>query len=116
MNWSEEEYAAYLARTGKPAPKPKKSKYNNCRTNGHASKHEDDVAADLHMRAKAERITVLEQVPFELVGGVKYIADFVILHPNGTYEVLDAKGMRTDVYKIKKKQFESLWEQELKEV
>lgn len=115
MTWTEEEYNAYLERIGKPVPK-KKSKYNNRRTNGHASKHEDDVAAELYMRAKAENIVVLEQVPFRLTGGVKYIADFVILHPDGKYEVLDAKGMKTDVYKIKKKQFAAIWGQEIKEV
>jgi hypothetical protein len=116
MNWTEEEYAAFLQRIGKPAPKIKRNKYHNKRTNGRASAHEDNVAADLHMRAKAERITVLEQVPFELAGGVRYIADFVILHPSGKYEVIDAKGARTDVYKIKAKQMADLWGIEIQEV
>lgn len=34
---------------------------------------------------------------------VKYIADFVVIYANGDQEVIDAKGMRTAVYKIKKK-------------
>ena len=108
MNWTEEEYNAYMSKRGKPLAS-KKSKYRNKRTNGYASKRESDVAAELHLRAKAERITVLEQVVFPLVGGVNYVADFVVLHPCGRYEILDAKGLRTDVYKIKAKQMAELW-------
>jgi hypothetical protein len=68
------------------------------------------------MRELSERIIVLEQLPFPLVGGVKYVADFVILHPDGKYEVLDAKGMKTDVYRIKKRQMKELWKIEIMEV
>lgn len=116
MNWTEEEYNDYLKRMGKPVQKIKRSKYNSKRTNGYDSKHEADIAAELHMRAKAELITVLEQVPFMLAGGVKYVADFVLLYPNEKYEVIDAKGVRTDVYKIKAKQMLDLWETKIKEV
>ena len=114
MNWSIEEYNEWAARNKKPKEPIKRNKYNAKRTNGYDSKHESEVAADLHMRAKVERITVLEQVPFNLAG-VKYIADFVILFPSGKYEVMDAKGMLTDVYKIKKKQMRNLWDIEIKE-
>lgn len=116
MNWTEEQYAEYMAKRGIKVKKPKRSKYRNKRTNGYDSKHESEVAAELHMAEKGERITVLEQIPFTLAGGVKYVADFVILHPGGTFEVIDAKGMRTDVYKIKAKQMVDLWEIKVQEV
>lgn len=35
--------------------------------------------------------------------GVKYIADFTYITKNGQFVVEDAKGIRTDVYKIKRK-------------
>lgn len=34
---------------------------------------------------------------------VKYVADFVVEHLDGTFEVIDTKGMRDTVYKIKRK-------------
>ena len=34
---------------------------------------------------------------------VKYIADFVVTYANGAQEVIDAKGMRTKDYVIKRK-------------
>lgn len=53
------------------------------------------------------------QVPFTLldgykhkgkaVRGIKYYADFVVTYADGHREVIDVKGMRTEVYKIKKK-------------
>jgi len=35
--------------------------------------------------------------------GIKYIADFKITYSNGSVEVVDVKGYKTQVYKIKKK-------------
>ena len=47
------------------------------------------------------------QVPFLMVlNGVKictYYADFVVYFPSGKVEVIDVKGFKTDVYKLKKK-------------
>lgn len=53
------------------------------------------------------------QVPYELMPTVKvsgetfrsirYVADFVYKDRNGSVVVEDAKGMRTDVYKMKRK-------------
>ena len=39
----------------------------------------------------------------EKVKNIKYYADFVVMYKNGTVEVIDVKGLRTDVYKMKKK-------------
>jgi len=116
MTWTEEEYAAYLQRSGQTTEKPKRHKYNAKRTNGYASKHESDVAAELHMAELARQTVVLEQVPFPLPVNTKYIADFVILYPGGRYEIQDAKGVKTDTYQLKKRQMRELWETEIVEV
>ena len=39
----------------------------------------------------------------EKVTNIKYYADFVVTYKDGTTEVIDVKGLRTDVYKMKKK-------------
>lgn len=37
---------------------------------------------------------------------ITYIADFLVIYPDGRQEIIDCKGMKTEVYKIKKKLFE----------
>lgn len=68
------------------------------------------------------------QVPFELIPGYRdmsgkkirsthYIADFVVLYPDNTEDVIDVKGSRgiqTDVFKIKKKLFEWVYKKPIK--
>lgn len=100
------EYQKYLNTGRLPGDKPA-SKYRNKKTplDGkiYASAHEADRAAHLKMMVKAKEIIMFfEQVPFDLPGGHTYIADFVILWPDFTWTVEDAKGCRTDVYKIKR--------------
>jgi len=41
--------------------------------------------------------------------GIKYIADFRIEHLDGSIEIVDVKGFKTDGYRIKKQLFESLY-------
>ena len=116
MNWTEEEYAAYLKAHGKPVPQaPKRPKYNAKRTNGHASKHEDDVAAEYRFGERAGAYIVVEQVEIPIEGG-KYIADFVRLYPDGHYDVVDAKGFKTPVYQLKRRAVKMRWGIEIKEV
>jgi Protein of unknown function (DUF1064) len=43
----------------------------------------------------------VRQVPFDLPGGIKYRADFLAVLVAGGVEVIDAKGMLTDVAKLK---------------
>ena len=89
------------------------SKYKNVKTtlDGIAfdSKKEGARYGELMWLAKAGAIQDLRlQVPFELIPkqagerAVRYIADFVYTE-NGKMIVEDVKGVRTDVYKIKKK-------------
>jgi len=101
------EYQEYC-RTGRlPGDKPARSKYKNRKTSldgtVYASKREADRAATLKLMVQArEVISFFEQVPFSLPGNREYLADFVVLWPDSTWTVEDAKGVRTDVYKIKR--------------
>lgn len=92
---------------GLPAKKP--PKYHNDNSSGYASEHEKDVATKLYALASCGKIWDLRQqdpiilVPgTEKVRGIVYIADFTYRDQDG-YHVLDAKGFKTAVYKVKKK-------------
>lgn len=39
----------------------------------------------------------------EKIQAIKYRADFLITYPDGSQKVVDVKGYKTDVYKLKKK-------------
>ena len=79
------------------------------------SKREAQRFVDLVSMQRAGKISDLHlQVPFELVPpikneagktiqrGVSYVADFTYME-NGNFIVEDAKGVRTEGYKLKKK-------------
>jgi predicted ATP-dependent endonuclease of OLD family len=117
----------------KPAFLPQGNKYHNVKTEIDgiifASKKEGNYYIHLKdKRVQGEIKDFKMQVPFELVPAqrevrtvgfrkdgspinkekvaelaVKYVADFVVEHPDGTLEVIDTKGMRDAKYKIKKK-------------
>lgn len=63
---------------------------------------------------------VCRQVPIDLPGGIRYIADFVTIKPDMTIEaVIDAKSEATRkdrVYINKRKQVRSCWGIEIQEV
>jgi hypothetical protein len=78
------------------------------------SKKEAEYYSELIMLRKCGDIASFErQVPFVLQEGyvingkkirpIIYIADFVIEYIDGTEEVVDTKGFRTKIYKLKKK-------------
>ncbi len=80
------------------------------------SRHEAARWCELKYMERAKLITDLRrQVPFELIPAqkdergkvierpVRYVADFVYTTCTGKTVVEDAKGIKTDVYKIKKK-------------
>lgn len=58
----------------------------------------------------------LRQVPFDLPGGIKYRADFLVFWADGNVTVEDVKGMRLPAYIAKKKQVEALYPIEIKEI
>ncbi len=67
------------------------------------------------LKRTGEVLMVLRQVPFDLPGGVKYRLDFQVFYADGNVEFVDVKGMRTEVYKIKKKQVEALYPIQIEE-
>lgn len=96
----------------------KASKYHNKKTVVNNitfdSKHEAERYIELQTLLKTGVISDLRlQVPYELIPTMKlngetfrsskYVADFVYKDKNGNEIVEDAKGMKTDVYKLKKK-------------
>jgi hypothetical protein len=94
--------------------KTKVSKYKNKRTTRYginfASIKEADYYDGLLLRHRAGEISYfLRQVPFHLPGGVKYLADFLEVYPDGKIKVIDVKGFQTNVFKLKKKQVEALY-------
>ena len=135
--FTEEWFREYEKRTGlgehgkanqKPPEadqKPKKrSKYGAKRTEcaGRVfdSAHEAEVFRQLDFRVRAGELRgVVCQQPFQLPGGVKYIADFVVLKNDGTYDVIDAKSdatKRDKVYRLKKRQMKEVLGIEIVEV
>ena len=73
------------------------------------SKKEAKIYSELKLLERAHEISNLQlQVPYVLIEKskygrqIKYVADFVY-EENGKTVVADAKGMRTDVYKLKKR-------------
>lgn len=88
----------------------KKSKYKNVRVDGFASKKEARVAGELKVREAAGDIRDLQmQVWITIVEGrdkirpIRYVADFTYYDKADKFHILDAKGWKTDVYKLKKK-------------
>lgn len=49
------------------------------------------------------------QCPFHLPAGVKYICDFQVYWKDGNITFEDVKGVKTDIYKLKKKQVEGVY-------
>lgn len=91
------------------------------------SKREGVAYIDLLWKQEKGLITDLQrQVKFELqphykmngktIRAITYIADFTYYDVEGKYHVVDVKGFKTEVYKIKKKLFEYKFGIELEEI
>lgn len=100
------EWTAFI--TGKQEKKP--PKYGNKKTKEWDSQHEADVGMKLYALERAGKISNLErQVPLVLVQGkgkvrsIKFICDFRFTDEDGIARWMDAKGMRTAIFIIKKK-------------
>lgn len=81
------------------------------------SKKEANRYRELTFLLQAGEITNIEcQVPYLLqekfrkngkaIREINYIADFVVTYKDGHIEVEDVKGVKTEVYRLKKKLFE----------
>lgn len=119
MRWTEEQYEEFL---NKKSPKPKKkSKYRNVKTTVDGitfdSKKEAEYYCKLKLLKQAGEIKDFGlQQRYELLPtfrkngttyrSITYVADFVIVNLDGTTEVVDIKGVETQVFKIKQKLFE----------
>ena len=55
------------------------------------------------------------QPVFILAPGLKYKADFIVFHNDGTTEIIDTKGFKTKEYIAKKKVFEDKYNLKIKE-
>lgn len=110
-----------------PSIKPKKSKYGAVKTeiDGIAfdSKHEASRYRELRLLEQAGEISNLRlQVPFELIAkskygtAIRYYADFVYNDCKGCLVVEDAKGVKTPVYRLKKRIMEEKYGIEIKEI
>lgn len=89
----------------------KKSKYgaNKVEIDGikFDSQKEADYYSELKLRLAAKDIKgFCRQAEFVLAPNLRYKADFIVFNNDGTSEILDVKGMQTQVYKDKKKVFE----------
>jgi hypothetical protein len=58
----------------------------------------------------------LRQVPFHLPGGVKYVVDFQVFMASGIVRFIDAKGMKTESFKAKKRMVEAIYPIEIEVV
>ncbi len=92
------------------------NKYHAEKSGGYASRKEHRRANELRLLQRAGHISGLrEQVSYELIPAQRdadgkvieracsYIADFVYVDKDGNTVVEDTKGVRTDVYRIKRK-------------
>lgn len=68
------------------------------------SRRESERYIELKIMKTAGEIKDFELQPkFLLHGGIKYIADFKVIHNDGKVVYEDVKGIETPVFKLKKK-------------
>ena len=105
------EYQEYLAKKGQNP-----GKYRNVRTEADGIKFDSSKEAKyygiLKLRKAAGELTFERQVKYDFViNGIlvcSYVADFVLQLP-GKKQVVDVKGMRTPIYKLKKKLMKAVY-------
>lgn len=89
-----------------------KHKFNavRCEADGikFASKKERKRYLELQLLQKGgDVLFFLRQTPIHLSGGVKYVCDYQVFWTDGHVTFEDVKGMRTSMYKTKKKLVEA---------
>ena len=107
-------FADVIADIAARKKKPKRNKYNAVKTRIDGitfdSKKEARYYGELKLRVMAGEVShFLMQVPLILPGGVRYRLDFLEFWMDGSVHYIDAKGVQTAVFKIKKKQVEALY-------
>lgn len=91
-----------------------KHKFNAIRTTvddiGFSSRKEAARYCELKLlQQSGEVVFFLIQVPIRLPGKVKYICDFQVFWADGTVTFEDVKGVRTDMFVLKKKMVEEIY-------
>lgn len=119
ISWSEEEYEDYKVKSKSKIKK--KSKYRNKKVTIDGIEFDSKKEAHYYMQLKllkqsGEIKDFGLQEKFVLQEGftkngtrhrpITYYADFIIDNLDGSTDVVDVKGMETQVFKIKKKLFE----------
>lgn len=137
LRLTEEEYAALMRRRADtptpyqpstsnlqpPASNSPPRKYRNTPTTVDGlrfdSKREADTYLALLAQYQAGDLTLLiRQAPFDLPGGIRYIADFVVVEKSGRVRVIDVKSPATAknrTYINKKKQMKAIWHIDIEE-
>lgn len=141
LRMTEEEYADLMKRRALPcvparpsgvsvadmeAKKPKRQKYGNRKVTVDGMKFDSQHEADYYFGVLVPRVKAGElkyvnrQVPFDLPGGIVYVADFVAVDMQDRVEgVYDAKSEATKqnrAYINKKKQMRAIYSIEILEV
>lgn len=111
--------AAQMARETPPEPETRRNKYGAKRTEYKSllgftriydSMAEARYAASLDADVKIGLVRYwLPQVPFPLPGGVKYVADFMVIQTLGSIQFIDVKGRDTQASINKRKQVKALF-------
>lgn len=109
----------------------KQNKYKNKKVEYDGIKFDSQKEKSWYIKYKlmeqaGEIYDLKRQVPFELLQTfrlgdktyrkTKYIADFTYYDKDGKFHVIDVKGIKTDVYKLKKKLMAWKYEIEIEEV
>lgn len=114
-HWSVEDYKNFTD------SKKRKSKYraNKASVDGHTfdSQKEADYYCELKLKLQAKEINgFCLQPTFILAPSLKYKADFIVFHKDGSTEVVDVKGFKTKEYIAKKKVFEDKFNLRITEI
>ena len=126
-NWTEEDVvnfnkkARVVGNIAESMIKIKKPKYNNHKVEVDGikfdSQKEADYYCELKLKLQAKEIKgFCRQAEFVLAPNLRYKADFVVFNNDGTAEIIDVKGFKTQVYKDKKKVFEDKFNLKIEEV
>jgi len=114
MRITEEDFAKMMMQKGKPSspqpPKPTKfhSVMEECDNVKFQSKKEARYYRELKARVFAKEVAYfLRQVPFDLVGGIRYRVDFMEVWTDGSIHWIDVKGFKTQTYKMKRRMVEA---------
>jgi hypothetical protein len=96
------------------ANKPSKYRAQKTKVDGITfdSKGEADYYCQLKLLQRAGEVTDIKLQPrypildaSERSRGIDYVADFLVTYADGRQEIIDFKGVRTAVYRMKKKMF-----------